>query len=199
MVQKRFELLRFDCSLISPHNFFLLTVPTVTVRLCNSAVLTRHYLVLICYSLCTSGRLPRKGASGRLPREVASRSCLGKAALRRLCFVIVVFPSQLNPCYNDLSACNFHNDRIFIPRHTIVAGYYGITLDVRTSVRLSYVRLSVFLFPDDNLSKCQGIFTKLSVCIDVVEICFGMVNGKISSIFDRVVCPRYVRIFISGW
>ena len=40
---------------------------------------------------------------------------------------------------------------IFIPRHTIVAGYYGFTLDVRVSVRpsvrpsvsQSYVRPSV--------------------------------------------------------
>ena len=42
----------------------------------------------------------------------------------------------------------------FIPRHTIVAGYYGFTLDVRVSVRPcvcpsvrpSYVRPSVFRF-----------------------------------------------------
>ena len=30
--------------------------------------------------------------------------------------------------------------RIFIPRHTIVAGYYGFTLDVRVSVRPSVFR-----------------------------------------------------------
>ena len=29
---------------------------------------------------------------------------------------------------------------LFIPRHTIVAGYYGFTLVVRESVRPSYVR-----------------------------------------------------------
>ena len=52
----------------------------------------------------------------------------------------------------------------------IVVGYYGITLAVRVSVRLSVVRLSVILFPDTNLSKCQLIFTKLGVCIDIVEI-----------------------------
>ena len=34
--------------------------------------------------------------------------------------------------------------------------------------------------PDDNLSKCQWIFTKLSVCIDIVEIWFGIANGEIS-------------------
>ena len=48
-----------------------------------------------------------------------------------------------------------------IPHHTIVAGYYGFTLDIRVSVRLSVVHLSVvrpsihFSFPDDNLSKHQ--------------------------------------------
>ena len=51
-------------------------------------------------------------------------------------------------------------------------------------VHLSYICLSVFLFPDDNLSKCQWIFTKLGVRIDIVEIWFGIVNGQISSIFD---------------
>ena len=42
---------------------------------------------------------------------------------------------------------------LFIPHHPIMAGYYGFTLDVRVSVRLSICRLSVrFSFPDDNLS-----------------------------------------------
>ena len=75
---------------------------------------------------------------------------------------------------------------LFIPRHTIVAGYYGFTLDVRVSVRPS-VRPSVvrpslrFSFPDDNLSKHQWIFTKLGMCFDIVEIWFGIANGRISS------------------
>ena len=50
---------------------------------------------------------------------------------------------------------------LFIPRHMIVTGYYGITLVAYWSpvigppVGLSYVRPSVFLFLDDNLSKYQ--------------------------------------------
>ena len=32
---------------------------------------------------------------------------------------------------------------LFIPRHTIVAGYYGITLDVHVTVHQSYVHPSV--------------------------------------------------------
>ena len=42
----------------------------------------------------------------------------------------------------------------------------------------------IFLFPDDNLSKLQWIFTKLGMCINIVEILFGIANGQISSIFD---------------
>ena len=34
-----------------------------------------------------------------------------------------------------------------------------------------------FSFPDDNLSKCQGILTKLATCIDIKEIWFGIANG----------------------
>ena len=42
----------------------------------------------------------------------------------------------------------------------------------------------IFSFPDDNLSKHQWIFTKFGMCIDIVEIWFGIANGQISSIFD---------------
>ena len=30
----------------------------------------------------------------------------------------------------------------------------------------------ILSFPDDKLSKCQGILTKLGTCIDIVEIWF---------------------------
>ena len=42
-----------------------------------------------------------------------------------------------------------------------------------------YIHLSVFSFPDDNLSKYEWIFTKLGMCIDIVEIWFGIANGQI--------------------
>ena len=76
-----------------------------------------------------------------------------------------------------------------------MAGYYGFTLVVRESVRSPSV---CFSFPDDNLSKHQWIFTKLGMCIDIVEIWFGIANGQISSVFDRVICPRHAHIFVSG-
>ena len=49
----------------------------------------------------------------------------------------------------------------------------------------------IFSFPDDNLSKCQGILTKLGTCIDMKDIWFGIANGQISSLFDRVICPQH--------
>ena len=64
--------------------------------------------------------------------------------------------------------------------------------------RWSSMSLSIrFSFPDDNLSKHQWIFTKLGMCIYVVEIWFGFANGQISSIFDGVICPRHAHIFVS--
>ena len=64
--------------------------------------------------------------------------------------------------------------------------------------KLSAHNKSDFSFLDNNLSKYQGIFTKLGLCIDIVEVWFGIANGQISSVFDRVICPRHIHIFISG-
>ena len=46
----------------------------------------------------------------------------------------------------------------------------------------------IFLFPDNNLSNCQRILTKLGTCIDMKETWFGIANGQISSMFDRFIC-----------
>ena len=62
---------------------------------------------------------------------------------------------------------------------------------------LSARDMPIFSFPDDNLSKLQWIFTKLGMCIDIVEIWFGIANGQNSSNFDGVTCPRHAHIFIS--
>ena len=65
-----------------------------------------------------------------------------------------------------------------------MAGYYGFTgcPCVCLSVRISFL--------DDNLSKHQWIFTKLGMCIDVVEIWFEIADGQILSNFDGVICLR---------
>ena len=56
----------------------------------------------------------------------------------------------------------------------------------------------IFSFPDDNLSKLQGILTKLAICIDLKEICFVVAKRQISSNFYGVICPRHDHIFVSG-
>ena len=50
-----------------------------------------------------------------------------------------------------------------IPRHMMVAEYYDIILALCLSVHPSVIRPSVFSLQDDNLSKCQWIFTKRCV------------------------------------
>ena len=37
---------------------------------------------------------------------------------------------------------------------------------------------SIFSFLDDNFTKFQWIFTKLGVCIDIVDICFGIAKRR---------------------
>ena len=68
-----------------------------------------------------------------------------------------------------------------------------VCASVCLSVHQSYICPSVrpTVCPDDNLSKCQEILTKLGTCIDMKEIWFGIANGQISSMFDRIICPRY--------
>ena len=72
-----------------------------------------------------------------------------------------------------------------IPHHTIVVDSYGFTLVIHMclSTCRMYSRPSIFLFPDNILSKYQSIFTKLSMCIDIVEIRLGLLIGKFGKKF----------------
>ena len=85
----------------------------------------------------------------------------------------------------------FTCDHVLVIRHhTIVVGHYDILLvtvcvSIHPSVHLCIVCPFVFSFPDDNLSKYQWIFTKFGICIEIVEISFGIANGQILSIFDK--------------
>ena len=54
--------------------------------------------------------------------------------------------------------------------------------------------MSVFSFLDDYCSKYQWIFTKLGMCIDIVNIYFGIANGQILSIFTEL-SARSMSIF----
>ena len=47
------------------------------------------------------------------------------------------------------------------------------------------------LFPDDNLSKCQRLLTKLGTCIGIKEVWFRIANGQSSSMFDGVICWQH--------
>ena len=55
-----------------------------------------------------------------------------------------------------------------------------------TSVCLSFrpvLSIHQFFVTDDNWSKRQWILTKLGMCIDILEIWFGIASGQISSNF----------------
>ena len=56
----------------------------------------------------------------------------------------------------------------------------------RPSVCRTSIRPSVFSFPDDNLSKCERIFTKVGVCIDI----FGLLPSNFRQ-FLTVICLRH--------
>ena len=53
----------------------------------------------------------------------------------------------------------------------------------------------IFSFPDDNFSKYQRIFTKLGMCIGIVEICFAIANGLISSVLTELYARNTVFYF----
>ena len=46
-------------------------------------------------------------------------------------------------------------------------------------------------FISNNPCKHQWIFTKLGMCIDIMEIWFGIANGQILSNFYGVICPQH--------
>ena len=59
---------------------------------------------------------------------------------------------------------------------------------------LSARNMSLFSFLNDNFSKYQWIFTKLCMCIDIVEICFVIANEQILSILTELSA----HILVSG-
>ena len=71
----------------------------------------------------------------------------------------------------------------------IVKIWFGISW--ANFVKFCQSFLPIFSFPDDNLSKYQGILTKLTY-IDIKVIQFGIANGQISSIFDIVIFYLFI-------
>ena len=71
---------------------------------------------------------------------------------------------------------------VFIPRHTILAGYYGFTLvvceSVRLSVRPSYVRPSVFRFRMITWVNINGFWPNLVYALILWRSGLGLLMGK---------------------
>ena len=76
---------------------------------------------------------------------------------------------------------------IFIPRHTIGAGYYGFTLDF-VSIRPSVSHTSVrFSFPDDNLKNIDGFSPNLVCALILWKSGLGLLMAK----FRQIICPPH--------
>ena len=54
-----------------------------------------------------------------------------------------------------------------------------------------------FHFWTINLLNVNG-FSPNGVCIDIIDICFGIANGRILFIFDRVVWQQHISVLLSG-
>ena len=62
---------------------------------------------------------------------------------------------------------------------------------------LSARNTSVFYFQDNDLSKSQCLFIKFDMCIDIIEICFGIAHWRISScardmIMAGIIVSRFI-------
>ena len=63
---------------------------------------------------------------------------------------------------------------------------------------LSARDMPILSFPDDNLSKYQGILTKLGSCIDMKEIWFGIAHQCLTkfSARDTIMARHYSLTFL---
>ena len=68
--------------------------------------------------------------------------------------------------------------------------WYGIA-NGQISSNFNGVICPLFFILGQNLSKSQGILTKLGMCIDMKEIWFRIANEQVSSMFDSVICLRH--------
>ena len=88
-------------------------------------------------------------------------------------------------------------EKVIIPHNLTVDGYYGFMLVLHVSVHPSVIHPLIFLFPDYNLSGCQWIFTKLGMCIDIMEIRFDIANGQnfINVFTELSTCDTSIFLF----
>ena len=85
---------------------------------------------------------------------------------------------------------------LFIPRHTLVSGYYVIPFGVCPSVRPSVRPCSPF--PIDNLSIYSWNFFKFCIHIVIGDEWYGIVNGQNPSIFNGVTALFPIGKMVSG-
>ena len=87
---------------------------------------------------------------------------------------------------------NFHrNELIFIPSHTIVAGYYGFTLDIRVSVCPSVIcplsiRLSPFRFQMITWVNINGFSPNLVCALILWRSGVGLLISKFCQFFTEL-------------
>ena len=71
--------------------------------------------------------------------------------------------------------------------------WYGIA-NGQISSNFDGVICPFFFILGQNLSKSQGILTKLGMCIEMKEIWLRIANGQVSSMFDSVICLRHYNV-----
>ena len=88
-----------------------------------------------------------------------------------------------HPCVCPSIHISFLDDNL--SKHQWIFTKFGICIDIilwrsglgllmskfcQILTKISARDMPTFSFPEDNLSKCQGILTKLGTCIDIKEI-----------------------------
>ena len=89
-----------------------------------------------------------------------------------------------------------YSKAIFIPRHSLVSGYYVIPFGVCPSVRPSVRPCSPF--PINNLSIYSRNFFKFCIHIVIGDEWYGIVNGQNPSIFNGVTALFRIGKMVSG-
>ena len=118
--------------------------------------------------------------------------------IMKICFGVLV--GQISSAFDSYLPAirpHFHFRMITLVNIIGFSPNLVCALILRFVTEISACNTFVFSFMDNNFSKCQWIFTKLGMCINILKICIGIANGWSLSIFDRVICPQYIYILLS--
>ena len=89
---------------------------------------------------------------------------------------------------------------LFIPRHTIVAGYYGLALVVHVFACLPVVsRMAILIFLHEKLIwvNLNGFLPNLVCTLILLRSVMGLLMGNFRQFLTIVICPQH-SVFISG-